>query len=369
MIARAVLRRELIGCLIWAGLASACVFSPTIAPGKVQCTLSADCPDQVPVCWRNACYPADSGGDAAADESSSTGGAGDTGGATGAGGAGGSGGASDGGDADADGPASGGDADGPADAPAAPNWPVCTPPLTSGLGQGLIVYLRLDDGPSDPVITDSSPGNLSAMLIQLDPLTAWTTGRFGRALGLPGGTTGGYVTVGPPAQLNVVSDRLSVSAWLRFPGGSASDGTVLSRRAAGAGGYHYVLSTSGNRLRVRMFTSNGISADLSSNQPLPSGTDWMHVAFTYLADSKVTDGLRLFVNGKAFGSLAFVLPFAPENTPLLVGAAEAPNFDLPAKTIGDRLAAIVDDVAVYNRMLSADEVLSLACGARPLGPP
>jgi len=246
---------------------------------------------------------------------------------------------------------------------------VCTPPLTGGLDQGLVVYLRLDDGPPDPVITDSSPGKLSAMLIQLDPLTAWTVGRFGRALSLPGGTTGGYVTVGPPAPLNSVSDRLSVSAWLRFPGGSASDGTVLSRRAAGAGGYHYVLSTAGNHLRVRMFTSNGINADLSSNQTLPSGTDWMHVAFTYVADSKVGDNLRLFVNGKAFGTQAFAVPFASENTPLLVGAAEAPNFDLPAKTIGYRLAAIVDDVAVYHSMLSADEVLSLACGARPLGPP
>ncbi|HEY2903634.1 MAG TPA: LamG domain-containing protein [Polyangia bacterium] len=362
------MRAKLIGCLIWTGLAPACVFSPTLAPGKVTCTVSADCPDQIPVCLSNVCYRADSGGDAAADESSSSGGAGGAGGAIGTGGAVGSGGeASDGQDAaaDADGPESGGDAD----APAAPNWPVCTPRLTSGLDQGLVVYLRLDDGPSDPVISDSSPGKLSAMLTELDPTAAWTVGRFGRALSLPGGTTGGYVTVSPPAKLNVVSDHLSVSAWLRFPGGSASDGTVVSRRAAGAGGYHYVLSTASNHLRVRMFTSNGINADLSSNQPLPSGTDWMHVAFTYVADSKVADGLRLFVNGKAFGSQAFGLPFATENTPLLVGAAEAPNFDLPAKTIGDRLAAIVDDVAVYNRMLSADEVLSLACGARPLGPP
>lgn len=337
------MRAGLIGCLVVVVTTPGCVFSPTIAPGKVTCDSTFDCPPGPAPDGQMS----GSGGDGVGDAVG-------TGGADGVPGA-----------EVTDGPSPAADGD----APGVPNWPVCTPPITTGLDQGLVVYLRLDDGPPDPVITDSSPRHLSVMLSsQLDPQTVWTDGRFGRAVTLPGGMAGGFVTVGPPEKLNVVATHLSVSAWVRFPGGSASDGAVVSRRAAGAGGYYYLMSISNNHLRVRMFTSNGINADLSSNQLLPPGSEWMHLAFTYVADPKVTDSLDLFVNGKAFGSKAFSLVFAAENTPLLVGAAEAPNFDLPAKTFVDRLAAEVDEVAVYNRTLSPDEILSLACGARPLGP-
>jgi hypothetical protein len=128
----------------------------------------------------------------------------------------------------------------------------------------------------------------------------------------------------------------------------------------------YIVDILGNRLRVRMFSSNPLQLNLSSNQPLPATTRWIHVAMTYIGSSSAPDAVRLFVDGKPFGTQNFPLPFSTENTPLLVGAAEAPTFDLPAKVIGNRLSALVDEVAVYQRALSVDEVKALACGRQPI---
>ena len=348
-----------IGCLLAAAMAPACTFSGRALPGRISCHADRDCPTEVPVCRQNLCFTS-----AINDDASTSDGPGDS--AADAGGDGG-GGAADGLDVPADRNAPDGvDVGVGVDmGPDAADWPICTPPVVTSLGQGLVAYLRLDDGPSDPIIADSSPNKLSAMLNQVDTMTAWTSGRFGRAVSLPGSATGGYITVGPPQKLNVVAAALSVSVWIKFPTGAASDGTVVSRRAAGAAGYHYLISVSANHLRVRLHSSNGLFADLTSNQPLPSGSEWMHLGVTYVADVAATNGLRLYVNGKPFGTMTFPLPFGTENTPLLVGAAEAPNRDLPSTQIIDRLAATIDEVALYNRVLTPDEITALACGTQP----
>jgi hypothetical protein len=357
-----------IGCLLAAAMAPACTFSARALPGQISCSADRDCPTEVPVCRRNACYASVINDDASRIDSASDGAV--DGADVGANDSAVDGAAADVPDVPVDGHApDGGHVDVGVDIdmePEVADWPVCTPPVVASLAQGLVAYLRLDDGPPDPVIADSSPNKLSVMLNQINPQTAWTSGRFGRALSLSGGAAGGYVTVGPPQKLNVVAANLSVSAWIKFPGGAASDGVVVGRRAAGAAGYHYLISVSANHLRVRLQSSNGLNADLTSNQPLPSGSQWMHLGVTYVADVAITNGLRLYVNGKPFGTMTFPLPFGTENTPLVVGAAEAPNRDLPSTQIVDRLAAVVDEVALYNRVLSPDEITALACGAQPI---
>jgi hypothetical protein len=356
-----------IGCLLAAAMAPACTFSAKALPGRISCSAKGDCPGDVPVCRQNACYPSAINDDGSISDGPSDGAVDAVDASANDGGA------ADGTDVAADEapdlPSDGHAPDSVDSAPDAADWPVCTPPVVTSLAQGLVAYLRLDDGPSDPLIADSSPNKLSAMLNQVDTMTAWTSGRFGRAITLPGGATGGYISIGPPQALNAISANLSVSLWIKFPGGAASDGTVVSRRAAGAAGYHYLISVAANHLRVRFHTSNGLFADLTSNQPLPSGSAWMHVGVTYVAAVGTTDGLRLYVNGKPFGTMTFPLPFGAENTPVLVGAAEAPNRDLPSTQIVDRLAAVVDEVALYNRVLTPEEITALACGTQPLTAP
>jgi hypothetical protein len=52
-------------------------------------------------------------------------------------------------------------------------------------------------------------------------------------------------------------------------------------------------------------------------------------------------------------------------TLLTMGAAEDAMAVAPEMTIIDRLAGKIDELAVYGRALSADQIKALACGARP----
>ena len=76
-----------------------------------------------------------------------------------------------------------------------------------------------------------------------------------------------------------------------------------------------------------------------------SNYTWYHVAMTY--DGSV---LKLFVNGNLDGSLPVTGPITVSDMPLLIGGhAEGPwNFN-----------GLVDEVSLYNRALSADEIQSI----------
>jgi hypothetical protein len=82
----------------------------------------------------------------------------------------------------------------------------------------------------------------------------------------------------------------------------------------------------------------------------PVGT-WTHVAATY-------DGtrLRLFIGGRAAGSVAVTGRTCANDEPLAVGAKDAPALGILEAFWDGRL----DDVRIYRRALSATAVADLA---------
>ena len=257
-------------------------------------------------------------------------------------------------------------ADLPTEAPAPPDWPVCTPPPNVDLDSGLVVYLQLDDVGTNPMITDSSANHLSTMVTGLPTAASWTAGRFGGALALSGGADGGWAAVGAtlasePA-LNMIINGLGLSVWTKFAPGTPPDGVLLSRRQSGAHGYLYRISVSGGKLRVELHTTNGTAADVSGNRALPIDGHWMHLGVSYDVTAAT---IELFVNGDSFGTFSFSLPFPAELTALLIGGEENATAAMPTTTIDRRLTGTLDEVAVYSRALTADQVKALACGARP----
>jgi hypothetical protein len=329
-------------------VASGCSFSPHAPPGKIR-----DADAMVDVSSR----PTDGLPDAVVDALEST----EPGGEDGE--------AGDAGEAGSDGPAR--DAEQTmevteiAEVPP-PEWPICTAPGGGDLGTGLVVYLPLDDATSNPVIADRSANHIFTMVNNLEQGAAWVTGRFGDALSLAGGAGGGWIAVGgtpPSPALNKIVDGLTLSVWVKFSAGTPPpDGVLLARRAAGPRGYLQRISISAGTLRAELHTKNGSHADLSGNRPLPTDGKWMHLGVTYNDSGQ---GLELFVNGESFGKQQFALQFGPEETLLTMGAAEDAMAVAPEMTVIDRLAGKIDELAVYGRALSADQIKALACGARP----
>ena len=240
----------------------------------------------------------------------------------------------------------------PADArpDAAPPDAAREPEPSASLAAGLILYLPLDDRPGRTDAADRSGHHNDARLEGLDADRAWVPGRFGGALAFDGG----WLRVDPAPSLDV-SEAFTIAAWVQGPAEGEADGVILSRAAPGAGGYLYELLLEHGQPRVEINSSNGYRADLRHPRALAGGR-WVHLAVTYALGS-----LRLFVDGEPVASDGYAHPVPPENSPVIVGARQRGPVDAPAPFAGQ-----LDEVLLYERVLSPEEVAALARGQRPV---
>ena len=226
------------------------------------------------------------------------------------------------------------------------------PPPSAALADGLLLFFPFDqqNGPW----TDHSGHNASVSLQDFGASEPSVAGRWGEALASGRGDPGGNLRVETSNSLNGISGALTISAWVRPGALSDRDGVILSRFSSAQNGYGYALRLSRTRLQGLVNDTNAYRAEVSTPvAPLRDG--WTHVAMTY--DSKM---LRLYVDGKPTATAAYQLGVPPDLTPVFVGAGGA------ADKLGDRLAADLDDVALYSRALSANDIAALARGVRPL---
>jgi hypothetical protein len=175
---------------------------------------------------------------------------------------------------------------------------------------------------------------------------------YGRALVLKGADHQ-YVDVPSSPVLDV--NTYTLSAWVRYTG-------VTNDRTLGrwevlekAGAYWMNIRTNG-LVRVGGFYGGCANPNwhyFDSTRAVPVAR-WKHVATTY-------DGtwLRIYIDGRAAGAKRFTGRTCVSGEPLAVGAKNNPSKGLLEAFWDGRL----DDVRIYDRALSADEIGQLA--ARP----
>jgi hypothetical protein len=155
------------------------------------------------------------------------------------------------------------------------------------------------------------------------------------------GSGSSYIDTGTPMAL----DTLTVSAWV-YPTDYDRYGAVVSNSRDCCGTYHgYELDapTSNKRAGFRVWTASGNAVAIYSPD-LPLNT-WTHLAGSFDGST-----LKLYVNGvlAATGSYSGVLGTPSSN--LKIG-------QMGAVTNG-YFQGSLDDVRIYNRALSADEIKS-----------
>ena len=199
-------------------------------------------------------------------------------------------------------------------------------------------------------MADSSGNRNHGVLMGLDPTASWVTGRLGGALAVDGN---GYVLVADSPSIDGITDQVTLAAWVYFDGViSLADGygTAISRQigATNEQYYHLSLHQPGN---PTLFI--GMSANIPAARPtttkLVAQKQWTHLAGTY-------DGTlaTLFVDGVEVGSVSISGTFPIDTTPVILGG----NGNAAAVT--ERFPGIIDEVALYNRALSPDEIGLLA---------
>lgn len=164
--------------------------------------------------------------------------------------------------------------------------------------------------------------------------------------------TDDYVRVATSADLQ--SPTFTAMAWVQSeePAPSADRG-VLGKHREHENISYYWLYQSSNEVRATMVGSTYGALRHASSAASPMASQWAHLALSY-------DGLamRLYVNG-AQVSAQTVSGYAGNQQDLLIGAGEFSWFTGAPQRCWKGL---VDEVRIYNRALTTNEILALSAG-------
>jgi len=219
--------------------------------------------------------------------------------------------------------------------PGAPEFIVPTQPEDTNLAG----HWNLDEGSGTLAKDSSGNGNDGAV-----EGAQWVTGVLNGALQFDGD---GRVNCGDAPQL-ALTQVLSITLWVN-PSDLVGDRAFAGRSAANVG---YAFKSMNDHLR---FTTPGVM-DHDGNNSILQLDSWQHVAVTFVAGQAA--GCTFYVNGVATDTIS--------SSNLVAGAGP---FEIGHNHWEQWCLGMIDEVRVYDRVLSAEEVAGLAGRTEPLHKP
>jgi hypothetical protein len=218
------------------------------------------------------------------------------------------------------------------------------PKVNADTTTGLIGWWRFDDGSGTLAVDSSGNANTGA----LNNAPAWTRGHLGKAISL-NGTSQDFLKTGLST---TTTTNLSISMWVNVTSNAGGYAALIAAHNAGddyVEGFNMDQGAAGSagftEVNFECASSNG--EDNLMNASFAFGT-WVHVALI------TPDGgghATLYINGvqqksrNACGSMSI--------NNLFIGARHFGGSDTGF------LNGIVDDVRIYNRVLSVSDILQL----------
>ncbi|MCE7011908.1 PQQ-dependent sugar dehydrogenase [Kibdelosporangium philippinense] len=201
----------------------------------------------------------------------------------------------------------------------------------SGGDPSLVAAYSFDDGSGTELIDRTGKGHKGVV-----SGASWAAGHTGGGLSFDG--VDDLVTIADAADLRL-TNAMTLEAWVRPAAVTAWRTVILKERPDNLS---YGLYSSGPGFASAWFTSSG--GDRFVNGPNLPANAWSHLAVTYDATT-----LRLFVNGEQVATAPAAGPMITSTSPLRLGGNLLWN---------EYFSGQMDDVRVYNRSLSAAEVLA-----------
>jgi hypothetical protein len=225
-------------------------------------------------------------------------------------------------------------------------------------------WYRMEGKDADRVMQDEMGGR-DAKLYWSGPGNPFVKGVFGKSLWLRGGKLKDFAVVGKYPQAR--HDRVSVAAWV-YAESLPYGGTIVANWNSDAshkpgGQFCLGLSTKQPGNLAVGFTDGDDNEDwlveeAAKPKPLPL-YQWQHVAFT--ADGK---SLRLYRQGAEVARGKYSgLAYPSASSALSIGARNLDHGNLQHAKDLDWWDGKIDEVTVFNRALSADEIRKLAGGS------
>ena len=231
------------------------------------------------------------------------------------------------------------------------------------LSRGLVAWYPFDGGLDDRSGNGNDGVSVGAV--------SFIAGRLGQALKLSGLSNVGFVRVPNDDSLSL-DTQLTLSFYLRVDGavGEADRGgatgapqCVLAKSGIGSGFwldvYLYPAQTKAETVFGARYVT-GPEPQLSSTVRYSQGS-WVHVAVTYDAGES-----REYIDGaETAHTLLAPATLAAANTEDLYIGAQKGDSALSGKAGLYPLDGAIDDLRIYNRVLSTDELQALANSAPP----
>jgi hypothetical protein len=222
--------------------------------------------------------------------------------------------------------------------------------ITATPEAALNAYWPVDEGSGSSTADLSGKGNNGAL--QGPTWTGATASTaFYNAAALSFNGTSHAVNVGSGASLTNLTNNFSVAAWIRPQSLNGVRRIISHARNNGNNGWGLGIRDGGLR-----FTTYGVR-DYDTNIGILAAQQWVHVAAVMGSNNHVT----FYVNGVAVQTVAGSAPGRVATSPMLLGASTPVN----STTQYEFFSGLMDEVRVYGRVLSAEEIGVLARGSLP----
>jgi hypothetical protein len=226
---------------------------------------------------------------------------------------------------------------------------------STGLSTGLVGHWTFDGKDMIPNVRDKSgQGNHGSLILGASGNTATTTlqGKLGQAINFDG--TNDYVGVSSQAPF-IITGNVTLSSWVRLKSVPTSGAGIISFAISGEtedtnGLYRLqVLTTSGNDIQIGHEYGAAGSDELATIDTNLRLDEWYHITAT--RDDSLKQW-KVYVNGVQAGATFTYTNSSTGGTSSFLGIGQYTSSSL-------YLPADMDDVRIYNRTLSASEVLGL----------
>lgn len=215
-------------------------------------------------------------------------------------------------------------------------------------------HWKLDEGTGTTTADASGFGSTGT----LANAPTWSTGRINSALTFSGNR---YVSAGTPSNLaNLYTTGMTVSAWIKpASAGAGNGGRIVDKSNGGAGWSLKMNGAAVVQFSASEFVTTDATRDSGSSIALNT---WQHVTATWTGSVTATN-IHLYVNGVLSDGAATNGVGATRDdsaSPIAIGNRP---FDAARGFDG-----LIDDVRVYNRILTTTEIQALADSAAPTAP-
>jgi hypothetical protein len=198
-----------------------------------------------------------------------------------------------------------------------------------------------DEGSGDTLVDSSSNGNDATG--QFD----WDAGKFGNGILI----SAGAITVPTSDSIDSIGEALTVAAWFRV---DVDSDTGIRRQNAFLLEDQSTTEPVPKGFSFRIWTSSGLSPGIYGSTELELET-WYHIAGTY--DGEM---MKLYIDGVEEQDLKSDV--AADVDGAWSGDIAAPADQLQLKYSAETYIGAMDEIVIFNRALSADEIGLLAQG-------